>query len=136
MLSAWIKSRDRNFYEIEYSCKYGSEISKSRKYYHDKFNPDFFIKIDKNSTEYYLVIEIKDDGDYSEENKAKYRYAIQHFNELNSRMENEGKNEKYIFHFLSPNSYDTFFQHLKDGSVLDGQDRFRCELENLLSEEM
>ncbi len=135
ILSAWIKSRDRNFYEIEYSCKYGSGISKSRKYYHEKFNPDFFIKIDKNSTEYYLVIEIKDDGDCSEKNKAKYRYAIQHFNELNSRMENEGKNEKYIFHFLSPNSYDIFFQHLKDGSVLDGQDRFRCELENLLAEE-
>lgn len=135
ILTAWIKSRDRNYYEIEYSCKYGSGGSKSRKYYHDKFNPDFFIKVEKDGTKYYLVIEIKDDGDNSEENKAKYRYSIQHFNELNLRMENEGENEKYIFHFLSPNSYDIFFNHLKDGSVLEGQDRFRCELENLLLEE-
>lgn len=75
-ITSWIKSRDRNFYEIEYSCKYGSGTSKSRKYYHDKFNPDFFIKVEKENMEYYLIIEIKDDGDNSEENKAKYRYAF------------------------------------------------------------
>ena len=134
-ITSWIKSRDRNFYEIEYSCKYGSGTSKSRKYYHDKFNPDFFIKVEKENMEYYLIIEIKDDGDNSEENKAKYRYAVQHFNELNSRMESEGKNERYIFHFLSPNSYDIFFNHLKDGSVLEDRNKFKCELENMLEEE-
>lgn len=47
LLSAWIKSRDRGFYEIEYTCRYGSRDSKSRRYYHDKFNPDFFLKIDR-----------------------------------------------------------------------------------------
>ena len=134
ILSAWIKSRDRKFYEIEYSCRCGSGDSKSRKYYHDKFNPDFFIKIDKDQMAYYLVIEIKDDGDDSDENKAKYKYAVQHFAELNNRMERENINERYIFHFLSPNSYDTFFNHLKDGSVLNSQDSFRCTLETLLEE--
>ena len=134
ILTAWIKSRDRNFYEIEYSCKYGSGNSKSRKYKHDKFNPDFFIKIEKDGMCYYLVVEIKDDGDDSEENKAKYKYSVEHFARLNDRMIQAGIQEQYIFHFLSPNSYDIFFNHLKDGSVLEGQDKFRCALENLLEE--
>lgn len=134
ILSAWIKSRDRKFYEIEYSCRYGSGDSKSRKYYHDKFNPDFFVKVEKDGVIYHLVIEIKDDGDTSEENKAKNKYAIQHFEELNRRMETQNINERYIFHFLSPNGYDVFFDHLKDGSVLEGQDKFKCQLETLLEE--
>ena len=134
ILSAWIKSRDRKFYEIEYSCRYGTGDSKSRKYYHDKFNPDFFMKVEKDGIVYHVIIEIKDDGDVSEENKAKNKYAIQHFDELNRRMESQGINERYIFHFLSPNGYDVFFDHLKDGSVLLGQDRFKCQLEISLEE--
>lgn len=134
ILSAWIKSRDRKFYEIEYSCRYGTGDSKSRKYYHDKFNPDFFVKVERDGIVYHVVIEIKDDGDISEENKAKNKYAIQHFEELNKRMEAQGMNERYIFHFLSPNGYDVFFNHLRDGSVLAGQDRFKCQLEMLLEE--
>ena len=132
LLSAWIKSRDRNFYEIEYSCKYGSSNSKTRKYFHDKFNPDFFLKINKEDITYYLIIEIKEDGDNSEENIAKYKYAVQHFEELNKKMKLQ--KEKYIFHFLSPNGYDVFFNHLRDGSVLEDQKKFRCQLENLLEE--
>ncbi|NLD17598.1 MAG: DEAD/DEAH box helicase family protein [Tissierellia bacterium] len=131
-LSAWVKSQDRSFYEIEYSCKYGSGASKSRKYYHDKFNPDFFLKIEKDEVLYFLVIEIKEDKDDCEENKAKYRYAVQHFEVLNNRLKNDEINEKYIFHFLSPSGYGTFFDHLRDGTVLNGQEYFRCELENLL----
>lgn len=134
LLSAWIKSRDRGFYEIEYTCRYGSRDSKSRRYYHDKFNPDFFLKIDRAGVTYFLVIEIKDDGDDCEENKAKYKYAVQHFAELNTRLEHQGIPERYIFHFLSPNAYDVFFQHLRDGRVLAGQERFRCALENMLED--
>ena len=134
LLSAWIKSRDRGFYEIEYTCRYGSRDSKSRRYYHDKFNPDFFLKIDKDGITYFLVIEIKDDDDDCEENKAKYKYALLHFAELNERLERKGIPERYIFHFLSPNAYDVFFQHLKDGTVLSGQGRFRCALENMLED--
>ena len=134
LLPAWIKSRDRSFYEIEYTCRYGSGESKSRRYYHDKFNPDFFLKIEKDGMQYYLVIEIKDDGDDCEENKAKYKYAVQHFAELNKRLEGENIPERYIFHFLSPNSYNIFFDHLRDGTVLLGQDNFRCALENMLED--
>lgn len=134
IVTSWIKSRDRNFYEIEYSCRYGTGDSKSRKYYHDKFNPDFFIKVEKDGITYHIVIEIKDDGDNCEENKAKNKYAIQHFEELNKRMESLELKEHYIFHFLSPNGYDVFFNHLRDGSVLAGQERFKCQLEMLLEE--
>lgn len=134
LITSWIKSRDRNFYEIEYSCKYGSADSKSRKYYHNKFNPDFFLKVEKDGITYYIVIEIKDDGDNCEENKAKNKYAIQHFEELNGRMNDSGIKEQYIFHFLSPNGYDAFFDHLRDGSVLEGQAKFKCQLETLLEE--
>lgn len=132
ILSAWIKSQDRCFYEIEYSCKYGTSGSKSRKYFYDKFNPDFFLKIQSQDTEYYVVVEIKDDKDDSSENRAKYRHAVQHFEELNKRLRSIGVNEVYIFHFLSPNGYGTFFDHLKDGTVLKGQEYFRCELEYML----
>lgn len=134
LLCAWIKSRDRGFYEIEYTCRYGSGDSKSRRYYHDKFNPDFFLKVVRNQITYFLVIEIKDDDDASDENKAKYKYAVQHFSELNKRLNQQGIKEQYIFHFLSPNSYDTFFQHLRDGSVLISQESFRCALENMLED--
>lgn len=134
LLVAWIKSRDRHFYGIDYSCRYGSELSKTRKYYHDTFNPDFFVKVVLKDFCYFLVIEIKEDGDVSEENRAKYKYAVAHFDELNRRMEAEGTRERYIFHFLSPNGYDAFFQHLRDETLLEGQSGFRCQLENLLEE--
>ena len=132
LISKWIKSRDRNFYEIEYSCKVGT--GKSRKYKHKQFNPDFFLLVEKNNEKYFLVIEIKDDKDDSDENKAKYRAAIRHFSILNSRLESSNEKEHYIFHFLSPKDYPTFFDHLKDGSVLESQDSFRCELELLLEQ--
>lgn len=131
-VAAWIKSRDRNFYEIEYSYQYSSDNTKPKKHFHGKFNPDFFLKIEKDGKTVYLVIEIKENGDDCEENKAKYRCAVQHFAELNKRLQEKGENEQYIFHFLSPDGYDAFFHHLKDGSILKSQAIFRCSLENLL----
>lgn len=132
LISKWIKSRDRNFYEIEYTVKIGS--GKSRKYKHKQFNPDFFILVEKNNEKYFLIIEIKEDKDDSQENKAKYRQAVNHFSLLNDRLKNNKEKEHYIFHFLSPKDYPTFFDHLKDGSVLESQESFRCELELLLEQ--
>lgn len=132
IVSKWIKSKDRNFYEIEYSMKSGS--GKSRKYKHKTFNPDFFILVEKNDEKYYIIIEIKDDKDDSFENKAKYKQAKNHFSLLNERIKDAGGNEHYIFHFLSPKDYATFFDHLKDETVLDSQDSFRCDLELLLEQ--
>lgn len=131
-ITSWIKSRDRNFYAIEYSYRYGTRDSKTRSYFHGTFNPDFFIRFDKDGVVYYLVVEIKSDKDDSDENKAKYRFAVEHFKQLNERLEADGIKERYIFHFLSPEGYPTFFDYLKNGSVLEGQSKYRCELENLL----
>ncbi|GAB0175326.1 MAG: DEAD/DEAH box helicase family protein [Candidatus Altimarinota bacterium] len=131
-INCWIKSRDRGFYGIEYSLRYGDKGSNTRRYTNKKFNPDFFIQIQKEDIKYTLVIETKMDGDDSEENKAKYKYALEHFNRLNEELEQRGINEKYIFHFLSPQGYSTFFEYLKDGRILEGQEKYRCALENSL----
>ena len=128
-IDAWIKSRDTGFYSIEYSWKKNTHQVKNQ-----QFNPDFFIKMHKNDKTYYLVIEIKADGDDSEENKAKYRYAVNHFDNLNEILEENGEKEEYIFHFLSPNAYPEFFNYIKNNKILKGQQNFRCELENLLEE--
>ncbi len=127
-IESWIKSRDRGFYSIEYSW---------RKANHQKianFNPDFIIKVAKNDFIYFIVVEIKSDKDACDENKAKYKYAKEHFEKLNKKLEEQKIKQKYIFHFLSPNGYTIFFDYLSKGTLLEGQDKFRCELEILLEE--
>ena len=71
----------------------------------------------------------------SDENKAKYKCAVEHFEILNYKLEEKNIKEKYIFHFLSPSSYAQFFEYLKNGILLEDQSIFRCELENKLEEE-
>lgn len=132
IIESWIKSRDQGFYEIDYSYRYGMPGSKTRKYKLGKFNPDFFIKVKKNGKVYILVVEIKEDTDVSEENIAKYKYALRYFAALNAKI----KEEQYIFHFLSPDGYPAFFSHMHEGSLLDGQDKFRCSLENAFEKEL
>lgn len=126
-LTSWIKSRDIGFYSIEYSYREGGH-SKQR-----LFNPDFFIKCKRGATTYFLVIEIKEDNDVTIQNKAKYKYGKRHFELLNHELPND---EKYIFHFLSPNGYDAFFEYFQDGRLFDGQEKFRCELENILEDKL
>lgn len=122
-IKSWVKSRDMGFYSIEYSYKLNSHTKVGT------FNPDFIIKLDK-SENVYLFIEIKDDGDNSPENKGKYKAAKEHFSLLNQKLRDSGINEKYIFHFLSPNDYEIFFQYLRD----DKLDTFVSGLDNLLEE--
>lgn len=129
-INAWIKSRDVGFYSIEYSItttggKHSKQLS---------FNPDFFIRIEENGIVYYIVVEVKSDNDASDDNKAKFKYARQHFQALNKELTKEKIKQKYIFHFLSPNSFTEFFQYLRDGRLL--KELFSSELESkLLSEE-
>ncbi|MGP1443636.1 MAG: hypothetical protein ACTTJQ_06070, partial [Dialister pneumosintes] len=122
-IQAWVKSRDMGFYSIEYSYK---------QYSHTKvgsFNPDFIIKLDKED-DVYLFIEIKDNGDNSVENKGKNKAAKEHFKRLNEKLSANGTSEKYIFHFLSPNDYEIFFEYLRT----DKLDTFVSGLDNLLDE--
>ena len=85
---------------------------------------------ENNKTEYIIVVEIKADKDDSDENKAKYKYALDHFKKLNDRLEEVKVYQKYIFHFLSPNNYQAFFEYLSDGRLFKGE--FKSELEILL----
>lgn len=125
IVDSWIKSRDKNFYSINYTWrKNGHQISNA------SFNPDFFIKLTEKNNDTVIVVEIKDDGDDSDENKAKYKYALEHFETLNDKLEKNGINQKYIFHFLSPMSYNAFFEYLENHKI----EQFKCELENLLEE--
>ena len=125
-IECWIKSRDQGFYSIDYSITTtGGKHSKQR-----SFNPDFFIKISKDGFEYIIVVEIKSNDDDSPENKAKYKYALQHFDDLNNVLEKKGVKLKYLFHFLSPNSYTEFFQYLRDQRLIKG--KFGGDLEGKL----
>lgn len=119
-LDAWIKSRDIGFYGVEYSWRKGEHPTQG------SFNPDFFIKFGENM----VVVEIKSDGDDSEENKAKYKWAKKHFEDLNEELKKQKIKQTYFFHFLSPQSYSEFAQYLLDGRLFKG--KFRSSLEDLL----
>jgi len=110
-LDAWVKSPDVGFYSFEYSWQKGTHPKQG------SFNPDFFIKMDKDV----IVAEIKMDNDVSDENKAKLRYAKEHFARVNELQ----KEQRYYFKFLSPGSYDLFFKALREKAYKD----FRSELE-------
>ena len=114
-IDAWIKSPDVGFYSIEYSWRKGEHPKQG------SFNPDFFIKIGNDI----LVIEIKQDGDLSAENKAKLRYTKEHFKRLNT-LQSE---QRYYFKFLSPESYDLLFQRLREGKYQDFTARLEAGLD-------
>lgn len=125
-IESWLKSRDMNFYSIEYSIT--TVAGKHSKV--QSFNPDFFLKLNNGTTSHFIVVEIKSDSDVSDENKAKLRYGVQHFKDLNKEMEKLKIDEKYHFHFLSPISFDVFFDHLRNGKLIEYE--FKSDLEDKL----
>lgn len=127
IISSWIKSRNQRFYAIEYSIY--RQIGKHSK--QAAFNPDFFIKIVDDDIEYIVVVEIKADGDYSDENRAKFKWASQYFQDLNVELVKNDLNQRYIFHFLSPENYDVFFEYLRNGKLIKGE--FISNLDNVLN---
>ena len=123
-IDAWIKSRDVGYYTIEYSWRKGEHPKQG------KFNPDFFIKA--NNT--IIVVETKDDElinrvrqdtDLAKETRAKYRYAIQHFDRLNELQEEQN----YYLTFLTPIDFDNFFEVVKAGSFSGFKSQLDAELE-------
>ena len=111
VIDAWIKSLDIGFYSIDYSWRKGEHPKQG------SFNPDFFIRAGNDI----IVVEIKMDGDVSDENKSKLRYANEHFERVNN-LQNK---QVYYFKFLSPESYDLFFKALRDKTYKN----FKSELE-------
>ena len=116
VIEAWIKSPDVGFYSIEYSWRKGEHPKQG------SFNPDFFIKKGNDI----IVVEIKMDNDVSDENRAKLRYAKEHFGRVNDLQ----KEQRYYFKFLSPGSFDLFFKAFRNSTYRD----FISELEAKLEE--
>jgi len=103
---SWIKSADTGFYEINYSWRRGDHTKQGR------FNPDMFLWLADGRE--VLVVELKTDGEVTDENRAKLRFATEHFNRINARQ----SGAHYSMKFLSPESYDAFFGALKAGQAV------------------
>ena len=124
---AWIKSTTMRFYEIDYAWKKREHPKRA------KFSPDVFIK----AGNLILVLEIKDDEELSapleesEENRKKNRYALKHFERVNEHLAQEGSALRYMFNFITPINFSTFFQQLGSGNIAN----FRSELDLRLAED-
>ena len=117
-LDAWLKSAPQRYYAIEYAWKKGEHPKRG------EFSPDFFIK--KGDMVY--VVEIKDDGeidDPSPENQKKFEYAQDHFERLNKWLTVAGHTVRYQHNWMSPKSFNRFFQLLRE----DQARGFRSELD-------
>jgi type III restriction enzyme len=105
-VAQWVKSPDTGFYEIAFTWRKGDHTKQGT------FNPDLFLRLADSDD--VIVVELKDDGDASDENKAKYRYAQAHFEAVNA-LQSE---TRYTIKFVSPESYDGFFQAVQDGTAV------------------
>lgn len=114
-IDAWIKSTNVGFYSIEYSWRKGEHPKQG------SFNPDFFIKSGNDI----IVVEIKMDDDISDENRAKLKYAKEHFEKLN-KMQDE---QRYYFKILSPISFDLFFTALEKNTYMNFKSELEAKLE-------
>lgn len=123
LIDKWVKSRDIGFYEIEYP------LNKKQR----KFNPDFIMEKKENNITYKIIVEIKDDRDITLENKRKNEYANIYFNSLNQSLKEQNIKVKYLFTFLSPNSYQNFFNAIKNKSLFENKfnSQLSIELEDL-----
>lgn len=104
------KAPDKDFYYFPYSYKPEEKVSTHVK--RENFNPDFFLKLAGRNE--ILVVEMKEDGDTKQRNKAKYRDGGDHFNSLNDKLKEAGINWKYYFYFLSPEDITEFFEAIRD----------------------
>lgn len=104
-LKAWVKSPDTGFYEIAFTWRRGDHTKQGT------FNPDLFVRLAESDD--ILVVELKDDGDVTDENRAKLRHALAHFDLVNLLQ----SDASYHVKFLSPESYDAFFQAIQDGTA-------------------
>ena len=84
-----------------------------------------------------IVIEIKEDvliekvkegiSDIAKENKAKYKFAKEHFDKLNR---NPKIKTKYFFTYLTPKDFDKFFEYLRQGKIEKFNSEINIVLEN------
>ena len=111
LIEAFIKPPDRGCYSFPYSYK-PAKTGKTHTV-NEFFNPDFFLRL-KDSHDV-LVVEIKQDGDDSNRNKAKHRDGKAHFERLNDALKGAKEPWQYHFYFLSPEDYPGFFDQVRSG---------------------
>jgi type III restriction enzyme len=124
LFDAFVKMPDSGGYSFPYSYK----PAKAAKTHvaNKMFNPDFFIKL--AGREEILAVEVKQDADDTNRNRAKCRDGAQHFATLNERLESAGEPWRYKFYFLSPEDYSFFFQAVRDGKYEDWRSTLMQEL--------
>jgi type III restriction enzyme len=110
LIEAFIKPPDRGCYSFPYSYK-PAKTGKSHAV-NEFFNPDFFLRV--KDADDVLVVEIKQDGDDSNRNKAKFRDGKAHFERLNVALQEAGEPWKYHFYFLTPEDYTGFFDRVRE----------------------
>lgn len=108
LIEAFIKATDRGCYAFPYSYK-PAKTGKTHAV-NEFFNPDFFLRL-KGSHDV-LVVEIKQEGDDSNRNRAKFRDGKAHFERLNAALEAAGEPWRYHFFFLTPDDYTGFFDRI------------------------
>ncbi|SNB46498.1 DEAD/DEAH box helicase [Geobacter sp. DSM 9736] len=111
LIGSFIKSPDRGCYSFPYSYK-PAKTGKTHAR-NEFFNPDFFIRL--KACHDVLVVEIKQDGDDNNRNRAKFRDGKAHFERLNAALTEAGEPWRYHFYFLSPQDYTGFFDKIADG---------------------
>lgn len=124
LIDFFVKSPDKGFYSFPYSYKPTEEGSTHVR--QENFNPDFFIKVkDKNEI---LVVEMKEDSDTAQKNKAKLRDGIEHFSNLNQKLKEKKMDWQYYFYFLSPEDISEFFTAVKDDRYKGWKSKLMQEL--------
>jgi type III restriction enzyme len=109
LFDAFVKMPNTGGYSFPYSYK-PAKTGKTHTA-NENFNPDFFIHI--YGSQDILVVEVKDEGDDSNRNRAKFRDGREHFKTLNDRLESRGEPWRYHFFFLSPEDYTHFFEQVR-----------------------
>ena len=109
LFDAFVKMPNTGGYSFPYSYK----PAKAAKTHvaNEHFNPDFFLKV--RAEKDILVVEVKDDRDDSNRNRAKCRDGLKHFETLNERLKDAGELWCYHFYFLSPEDYASFFEQVR-----------------------
>jgi type III restriction enzyme len=111
LIESFIKMPDRGCYSFPYSYK-PAKTGKTHAV-NEFFNPDFFLRLKDSHN--VLAVEIKQDGDDSNRNRAKYRDGKAHFERLNAALKEAGEPWCYHFYFLSPEDYTGFFDQIRKG---------------------
>ena len=126
LFEAFVKMPNQGGYSFPYSYK----PAKAAKTHvtNDNFNPDYFLRL--QSSYDIFVVEIKDEGDDSNRNKAKYRDGKKHFEILNFRLKELNEKWYYHFFFLSSDDYTKFFDAVREQRFKGWKSGLMQELED------